>query len=581
MSKRDRNDIIIPAHELPSGQGPQGPTGRWPSGEGEIYDAQVVEETGGGFSLRPILYVVFRHLGLIAFAFLAVAGAMALYVAHIPDSFDSQARVMIRGERLGVIFDPLAEGSSMHKTEDYNSTFGTEFGILASHQLAAEVVDRLGPDYLLAKAGMEPAGTAAADNPAASSAQPSLVEKIKGMIRPVKQTVFSALRLDTQNITQREEAIGKLMKNLKADVSNNNSQILLIEYTDTDPARAQKVLSTLVDVYATQHIEFFKNQIEPEFFKKKSDAWKIKIQNKEKELATLQKSLNITSLDNEKELLATQLNGLQTRMVDFDVQMSANTAREGALRQLLAQQKETLEKDDPVAAPSNTGDDRMRDQLVALKLQEVDLAGRFLDADPRLQSVRDQIAYLENLMAGRDDGKGGVLSKSLNPAYQDIKLQLQTLNIDQASILASKNHLQTELDKTQKTMAVLTSNEAKILELQREKNLLEEEYIQYAKSEQVAEISQTLDKDHVSNLRVIQAASLPFASARLPRKMMALLGLGCFLGLFMGGALAFLLEFLDQSCKTREDTEEKLGLPVLASIPASRQFVKRIKESMA
>ena len=51
-----------------------------------------------------------------------------------------------------------------------------------------------------------------------------------------------------------------------------------------------------------------------------------------------------------------------------------------------------------------------------------------------------------------------------------------------------------------------------------------------------------------------------------PRKTLNLL-LGLLLGVFCGLGLAFFREYFDSSIKDTVDVEEKLGLPVLASIP--------------
>jgi len=39
------------------------------------------------------------------------------------------------------------------------------------------------------------------------------------------------------------------------------------------------------------------------------------------------------------------------------------------------------------------------------------------------------------------------------------------------------------------------------------------------------------------------------------------------LGVFLGVGLAFLIEFMDNTIKTKEDAEKILGLPVLGQIP--------------
>lgn len=68
-----------------------------------------------------------------------------------------------------------------------------------------------------------------------------------------------------------------------------------------------------------------------------------------------------------------------------------------------------------------------------------------------------------------------------------------------------------------------------------------------------------------NNVRVIDTALPPEKPIR-PKKLASLL-LGLIGGLAVGVGLAFLIELLDQSVRTQEDVENKLGLPFLGQIP--------------
>lgn len=68
-----------------------------------------------------------------------------------------------------------------------------------------------------------------------------------------------------------------------------------------------------------------------------------------------------------------------------------------------------------------------------------------------------------------------------------------------------------------------------------------------------------------NNVRVIDTALVPEKPIK-PKKVPSLI-LGLIGGLAIGIALAFLVELLDQSVRTQEDVENKLGLPFLGQIP--------------
>lgn len=68
-----------------------------------------------------------------------------------------------------------------------------------------------------------------------------------------------------------------------------------------------------------------------------------------------------------------------------------------------------------------------------------------------------------------------------------------------------------------------------------------------------------------NNIRIVDPAITPKIPV-LPRKLINLV-IGIIGGAFIGLLLAFLMEFLDQTIKTSEDLEKKLGLPFLGFVP--------------
>lgn len=68
-----------------------------------------------------------------------------------------------------------------------------------------------------------------------------------------------------------------------------------------------------------------------------------------------------------------------------------------------------------------------------------------------------------------------------------------------------------------------------------------------------------------NNIRVVDPAIAP-KNPVLPRKLLNL-AIGIFGGILIGFLLVFVMEFLDQTIKTSEDLEKKLGLPFLGFVP--------------
>lgn len=79
-----------------------------------------------------------------------------------------------------------------------------------------------------------------------------------------------------------------------------------------------------------------------------------------------------------------------------------------------------------------------------------------------------------------------------------------------------------------------------------------------------------------NNVRVVDPAVTPEKPVR-PRKMLNL-AIGLLAGGLLGLLIVFVLEFLDQSVKSSEDLEEKLGLPFLGFVPYEKKGKKKEAE---
>ena len=77
--------------------------------------------------------------------------------------------------------------------------------------------------------------------------------------------------------------------------------------------------------------------------------------------------------------------------------------------------------------------------------------------------------------------------------------------------------------------------------------------------------SQIWQASQLNNIRIMDYARTPGSPIKPRKRQNAMLGL--LMGLFLGGGLAFFMEYLDTSVRTAEDVEKHLSWPVLGIIP--------------
>ena len=179
--------------------------------------------------------------------------------------------------------------------------------------------------------------------------------------------------------------------------------------------------------------------------------------------------------------------------------------------------------------------------LAALKARLVDL---------QLQGLKQEIGRLKEMIAEEE-------KKEQNARLAGLKAKLKNQKLH---ITAYQEELKT-LDGFGKRMN----------ELERQVAIDEANYKLYLTMFEEAKISESMDKQKIANVSVIEPA-VPIMEPVKPKKKLNVL-IGGFLGFFAGIGMAFFAEFIRPVFRTREDIDQFLGLPVLATVPKKRHNV--------
>ena len=181
--------------------------------------------------------------------------------------------------------------------------------------------------------------------------------------------------------------------------------------------------------------------------------------------------------------------------------------------------------------------------------------------------IVDRIGALEQEIERTEAGlaasraKVEALRKSLQPT---LLTETATLSSLQAKVETQKK----QLAEAREGLRTLNDSEIRITRLAREIDIEEANYQKYVDSREQARIDHALEAGNISNISVVQSATVPIKPIR-PRKLLNL-ALGLFLGILGAVGLVFVCEYLDHSIKTPEEAEMRLQLPTLASIPLVR-----------
>lgn len=344
--------------------------------------------------------------------------------------------------------------------------------------------------------------------------------------------------------------IDRLLANVHVELVKD-SRVVLLRYEDPDPQLAALIANAWADAYIEQSLAV-KNattQNATEWLEQQLADLEVKLDKSGKELFEFKRSHDIvaTSWEDRQSMVSqrlTTINEALTRARVRKAELQARNDQIQALGDVALQDEDRAESLPPVAGSQVI--QTLRAKYLETKAECAELETRYLPDHPRLESCRARLTAAKT---------------AINKQIQDVLVASREEYNEIATVEAN---LQKLLNDTKADAFGLNRYERDYLELKRT----------YDNNQRLYELVLKRLKDtgvtgllQVSNVRVLDRAR---PSMRPVRPRVALnIGLAVVFGLLGGIALAFAVEFLDNSITTREQIEERLGITFLGVIPSA------------
>ena len=539
---------------------------------------RVVEERPRETSLRDLYYVFFRHKWKMILFFFAVIGTMTVVTFLGAKIYRSNAKLLVRLGRESVTLDPTAAtGQIIQINQSRKSEINSELEILKSRELLEKVVDSIGVKAFFKYPGED------------LSAEDTTRRTIRVIRREVRNAVKGARNLLERSdlvepLSDRDKVVLGLMKNLEFETMKDSS-IIRISYEAKNPKLAQEVIAKLIDLYLEKHIAVHQTPGSYQFFVQQSDHLRDKLVQSENEFRNLKNETGISSLAEQRQVLLNRIGVLELEIDHTDAALATSRANIQALQKALAKVPETMVTGETTGF-TNYAADAMRGELYKLQLDRLNLLTNFTKKSRMVQAIQQEIAEAQALL-DKEEAVRTQVTRGLNISHQQLELALLTEQVTLSSLQAKVKARKKQFADARTQLKTLNDAEVGIMRLTREIRTQEANYQKYSENLEQARIDHAMEADKISNISVVQPATLPIKPVR-PRKLLNL-ALGLFLSIFGAIGLAFFAEYLDHSIKTPEEAEERLQLPTLASIPRVRgvharkvyPMVKRRKQAKA
>jgi polysaccharide biosynthesis protein PslE len=508
-------------------------------------------------SLRDFYRILFRHKGKV-FCFavatmLAAAGFAFLY----PKSYQSEAKLFLKLGRENVGLDAttnLGQSATVSIPPSREEEINTAVEVLRSRLLIEEVVDAVGPSAVLKKP----------DPPGGEKGKPSSpLGQIWDVVDGASGWVLRFVPLSP--LSEREQAVLKLNKRIGVEAVKRTN-VIAVSCEAPSPEFAQTLLTKFIAFYVDRHAQINRAAGAHQFLQEQAASLKGDLTTLEDKLRVLKNTSGLAAPLEQRQTIVAQIGRLEDEEKLTRALVAATEAETLAIQTRIAGLSEVQTLSSSYDNP-NAAADGMRQQLFALQLKERELSARTTERNVELKLVREQVAASQKLVAAFDKTRSQYTTGP-NRNSEELRLQLLRQESALAASRAKASVLDTQLAAAKKQLRTQTDSELQIAQLQREIEIRDANYRKYANALEQARIDDSLERERISNVFVVQPPTLSGKPVRPPQLFALLAGVG--IALFGGVVLAYVAEYLDHSLKTPQEVEFRLGLPVLVSIPRVR-----------
>ncbi len=432
-------------------------------------------------------------------------------------------------------------------------------------------------------------------------ARPTIEQKIITELNPYPEYI-DAPRSDVVDLIRSRTAIGLKGKDA-----------FVVEYHDTDPKRAQLIVTQLASAFMERARNSRKNQVTEasDFITKQLEETRAQMDEKESALKQI-KQRYMGMLPNQLEANLSTLQRLEMQRQSIEEQIRSTKERKGLIERQLALQSQMNEPEaqlvpeGPLVAQAGGSASPDQSSLAALKAQLAQLLNRYTDAHPEVIATRAKIARLEKEMANAGtkapvsasvtppsdaaqapapDGSAGAASPTdeatptapspgappppLDHAtflVSELQAQLASITRDLDAMEARREQTQNDIARYQARVEKIPEVEQNLQSLQQDYNLISKYYAELLSRKLEAETASAVEQEWQSDqFSVMDPAQVPI-TPEYPKPSLFLL-FGSLAGIGVGVVLAFLLEVMDPAVKNMHELEGLLPYPVLITLP--------------
>ncbi len=479
--------------------------------------------------LKHYLGVFRRRIWMILTAFIVVATLGAVHAFKATPIYEAQARILIekQGPRL-MSFEDVVQMPSADR--DY---YKTQEELATSRAVLERAIEVPGVRELLEGKGQGGGGGG-----------------LSSLVGEIKRTISAVLATTPTSPPELWERLREIVEVEQM----RDTHLLLVRVVGAEPARAAALANAVARAFEQYHVARKQESSSDafSFLEEQKEEQEQKVFQAENALQEFREQTKVVSLDvaDKSNPVLVRLNRLNGKLTEAQLRRIELGAQFLVVQDALDAGDEGLRSGDERlfsvsqvrADPATAG---LRAQLFAAEKEATALADiygpehpRFKAAEVKRSLVAQELSQALSDVVGSLSGQLAMLTNQGEELKQQYKEQ-NRLALELAKESLTYNRLQNDVGRQRRLFDVLV--------------------------DRLREVDLTADYAK-TNVEVVEAAEVPKAPVE-PRKARIIL-FSVFMGLFLGVGLAFFFEYLDDTVKTPEDLEGRVGISVLGFVPA-------------
>jgi len=367
-----------------------------------------------------------------------------------------------------------------------------------------------------------------------------------------------------------EDAV-RLLQSSSGITHEPGASVITVACLADNAREAKRLADALVEAMEERHRDFFKSDTGFEFLKTQMEAAVAGRDKAAQTYADAKQTCRVYDINQQRTNGMKELNDAELAASAQRLELSAVKAKRQCYDVLIK-----LAKD----APPETTMSQLANPLYALLLTRLDTLKQERDLlltnyTPEAEIVKEkelQIARMQERVKDEPQMLTTETSIPASQATQKLMAELTSLKVQEKGIEAQTQVIAARRQNAEDALAALATCEPDLRAKEKDYEIKAADAARFTEAFDRYSVSKALDTAKMSNLRVIQAAQLPYDKFAPNRKVPVVMGL--LMGLSAGFLLAFLRAATDRTLRSSRDVERILGVPVICAVP-EMQLQKR------